>query len=167
MNYELILRIIKSFRFLNSIILNVGLEAHFSAVFIEYRKYDLNYVKMKLRFEKSRRVYNRVLKPETNILEFSFFFFLFTFLSTFSLPDLFFPFPFFLRRGHLRLDPPSFVVLPARRPTGASHLVWRSSDRREGEPDRATRARTSPGSRCARSPGRRAPGHADWSPTGH
>ena len=94
---------------------------------------------MKFRFERSRRVYNRVSKTRAKhsrifLFFYFFYFFSFHFLSplTISLPDLFFPFPFFLRRSHLRPDPPPFVVLPARRPLGASHLAWRSPDRREG-----------------------------------
>ena len=65
----------------------------FSAEFCKYRKYDLRYErKMKFCFEKSRRVFIRVSKPDKGLLEFSFFLsFLFSFpfslSSPFSLPD--------------------------------------------------------------------------------
>ena len=126
---------------------------------------------MKFHFERSRRVYNRVLKPEPSILEFSFFFFLF--------------FPLSLSPHHL--SPRSLLslpfLLPARsspaRPSavrcsfGPSTLrrispgLAQPRSARGGEPDRATKARTSLSTRRARSPGRRAPGHADWTPAGH
>ena len=124
---------------------------------------------MKFLFERSRRVYNRVLKPEPSILEFSFFFFFFSFhfLSPRSLLSL----PF-LPPAKSPPARPSAVRCPSgpstlrrtspglAQPRSARGGEARSRDQSAHQP-RPTRTRR------ARSPGRRAPGHADWTPAGH
>ena len=101
-------------------------------------------------------------KPEPSILEFSYFFYFFLFLffplsrspiSLLSLP--------FLPPAKSPPARPSAVCCPSGPSTlrRTSPGLAQPRSARGGEPDRATKARTNPG--------RRAPGHADWTPAGH
>ena len=79
-----------NFKFFWSIILNVGLEARFSAVFIKYRRYDLNTLKWDFVMKNMKEYIFGFQNPRNTILESSLSFFIFlSSLSSllFSLPE--------------------------------------------------------------------------------